>query len=62
MPGLMMKYFVLNPRSRELTYARASRAAMRTYARMIAHENPEMAAELRAWADSVQSEALDQEG
>lgn len=50
MTGLIMKYFVLKPAGND-TYAKASRAAMRTYARMILPENPELALELQDWAD-----------
>lgn len=49
--GLQMKYFVLNPHGDD-TYAKASRAAMRTYALHIGGENPELRDDLRQWADS----------
>ena len=51
--GLVMKYFVLKPRGDDI-YARASRAAMMHYARLIQSDNPVFAAELREWADSEQ--------
>lgn len=53
MTGLEMKYFVLKPKGGD-AYAAASRKAMRTYATMIKQENPELAKELREWADSEQ--------
>jgi hypothetical protein len=48
--GLMMKYFVLKPKGKDLQ-ARASRRAMRAYAGLIAQENEQFAYELRTWAD-----------
>lgn len=51
MTGLQMKYFVLKPAGND-EYAKASRAAMRQYARMIEWVNPELANDLRKWADS----------
>ena len=52
MYGLYMKYFVLNPRSKKYCdpYARASRAAMRTYADRIENIDPALAEGLRNWA------------
>lgn len=50
MAGLQMKYFVLKPKGDD-QYAKASRAAMRTYARHMMTENPDLCDELRAWAD-----------
>jgi len=50
--GLIMKYFVLfvlKPKGSN-AYARASRAAMLTYAKEIRRENPELAEELLAWS------------
>jgi hypothetical protein len=54
MEGLKMKYFVLNPHSKnELDiYAEASRKAMRAYARHIKIENEELANDLIKWADA----------
>ncbi len=51
--GLDMKYFVLKPSSRifEDPYANASRVAMHAYANSIASVNPELAKELREWAN-----------
>ena len=49
--GLEMKYFVLKPRGND-EYARASRAAMRRYAKVIAASNPKLANELTLWADN----------
>lgn len=48
--GLMMKYFVLKPSGQD-PYAKASRAAMRQYARLIREENPKLHDDLMAWAD-----------
>jgi len=45
-----MKYFVLKPKGDDI-YAKASRQAMRSYAQQINKENPELADELREWAD-----------
>ncbi len=45
-----MKYFVLKPKGKD-KYAEASRRAMRLYAFYIQTENPELAKELREWAD-----------
>jgi hypothetical protein len=50
MTGLMMKYFVLKPRGND-AHAKASRAAMRTYANHMLAENRTFALELRAWVD-----------
>ena len=50
MDGLLMKYFVLKPGGTD-TYAKASRAAMRAYAKMVRAENPDLSNELREWAD-----------
>jgi hypothetical protein len=51
--GLEMKYFVLKPKGDDL-YARASRAAMRQYAKLIQEDNATLANELREWADKEQ--------
>lgn len=50
MQGLQMKYFVLKPKGND-AYAEASRKAMRAYALGIDKVNPELAKELREWAD-----------
>lgn len=55
--GLKMKYFVLKPNGDDV-YARASRAAMRQYASVIAEENQQFADELQEWADVEQIAAL----
>ncbi len=47
--GLQMKYFILKPKG-ETLHAAASRAAMRAYADTIRMVDPDMAADLRAWA------------
>lgn len=49
MSGLQMKYFVLKPAGSS-PYARASRAAMRAYARQIEPMNKELASDLMEWA------------
>ena len=54
--GLMMKYFVLKPAGND-HHAAASRSAMRRYADCIELENPQMAVDLRAWADQESAEA-----
>ena len=46
--ALKMKYFVLKPKGKD-PYAKASRAAMRTYADSIEEENKQLAKELRKW-------------
>ena len=48
--GLLMKYFVLKPRGTDV-FARASRAAMRSYANYIRDENRTLSEELAKWAD-----------
>lgn len=50
MTGLVMKYFVLKPAGDDV-HARASRKAMRAYAGVIVNENPDLARELRDWAE-----------
>lgn len=54
--GLKMKYFVLKP-SGNSPYHRASRKAMREYARYIQQENPELAHDLEKWAIKEQGVA-----
>jgi hypothetical protein len=49
MTGLLMKYFVLKPEG-------ADRYA--AYAEHIREENPELANQLRDWADTEQAKAL----
>lgn len=56
MEGLMLKYFVLTPRSSNPAFAKASRAAMREYAVMIQIENPALAKDLLAWAADLDTE------
>ncbi|MDE2442009.1 MAG: hypothetical protein KGP14_13380 [Betaproteobacteria bacterium] len=51
--GLLMKYFVLKPAGDD-AYAKASRAAMRQYARLIREENQGLHDDLVAWADREQ--------
>lgn len=59
--GLVMKYFVLKPYGTD-QYARASRAAMRRYAKVIAAENPELSQELITWADREYVDAFGEDG
>lgn len=54
--GLLMKYFVLKPRGMDW-HANASRVAMRAYAEAIKGHEPQLAAELLAWADEESSKA-----
>lgn len=51
--GIKMKYFVLNPRSKDRfdPYAKASWAAMRAYANHIQYEDHKLATDLREWAE-----------
>jgi hypothetical protein len=49
MDGLKMKYFILNP-SKDDSYGNASRMAMHAYADAIEAANPQLAKELREWA------------
>jgi hypothetical protein len=53
-----MKYFVLKPRGTD-RHAAASRAAMRRYAQIIRRDNPQLAAELKSWADAELAESLE---
>ena len=58
---LEMKYFVLNPRSKQPydPFALASREAMRMYAMTIESTDPELAKELREWAqEEVRKEVM----
>ena len=47
-----MKYFVLNPTKND-NYGHASRQALRTYAKEITDENPELAEDLWKWANDI---------
>lgn len=53
--GLQMKYFVLKP-SGPSPYAKASRMAMREYAKAIRADNAALADELMEWADQTHAE------
>lgn len=55
--GLEMRYFVLKP-SAEGEHGRASRAALRTYARMTS--NASLAHDLNRWADDEQAKTFPQ--
>ena len=61
MNGLIMKYFVLKPRSSKKNdlYAKASRKAMQAYAKVIEKENPALSAELLEWASVEEGAAAD---
>lgn len=61
MDGLMMKYFVLKPHGKD-QYARASRAAMRRYAKVIAAESPTLASDLLSWADREYVDQFEEDG
>lgn len=55
MNGLLMKYFVLKPESKDDDdYAFASRMAMRAYAANIKHTNPQLAEKLHSWVDHIE--------
>lgn len=55
--GLIMKYFVLKPAGTS-PHAAASRRAMRVYADEISDTLPELALDLREWADREGHNAL----
>ena len=58
MSGLKMKYFVLKPRGDfHDPYAKASRAALKAYAKAIEDENPELAHDLYTWEIKEQGKA-----
>ena len=60
--SLQMKYFVLKPEG-NTPYDRASRKAMRAYAREIYTTNKELAIQLNEWVDSLTPNHLgDQNG
>jgi hypothetical protein len=50
MDGLKLKYFVLNPSSSDKAYAKASRVAIKAFARAIRPGNPALADDLESWA------------
>ena len=53
MSGLEMKYFVLKPKSKNVSdpYAKASRIALEAYAKAIRDINPILSYELSSWAN-----------
>lgn len=61
MSGLKVSYFILKPKG-DSPYAVASRNAMREYAASIEDENPELAADLKAWVSRETDAALRAEG
>ena len=61
MPGLEMKYFVLQPNGKD-AYAIASREAMRRYAEEIAADNPALSDVLLDWANREQIAAAEMRG
>ena len=54
---LEMKHFVLFPWNHD-DHGRASRQAMRAYARSICYSDPELADQLKEWADTAQGNQL----
>jgi hypothetical protein len=50
MNNLKMKYFVLKPKGID-AYAEASRQAMKTYAKWIKKENPELSRDILNWVE-----------
>lgn len=56
MNGLEMRYFVLKPSASGI-HGKACRAALRAYSNVVVAENPELAADLNAWAN-VEDEKL----
>ena len=61
MNGLMMKYFVLKPKSKRKNdlYAKASRKAMQAYAKVIEKDNPVFSKELLEWVSIEEGAAAD---
>ncbi len=59
MEGLVMKYFILKPKSKYIgdKYASASRMAMRAYAREILSQNSVLAKDLMDWASAEEMAA-----
>ena len=60
--GLIMKYFVLSPGSKDYRHAKASREAMRAYANEIESTDSKRAQDIRKWADKEEKEHLDSLG
>jgi hypothetical protein len=58
--SLEMKYFILKPKGTD-AFAKASRAAMRVYAKHMIEVDHDLADELRMWADREQIATLDQD-
>lgn len=54
--GLRLKYFVVKPEGTD-PHAKASRAAMRAYAKAIANEDPRMRDDLLNWVTEEESKA-----
>lgn len=54
MAGLLLKYFVLKPRSKKAgdVFAIASRAALKRYADVVQKADPELATEIRQWVEA----------
>lgn len=57
MEGLEMRYFVLKPRGIS-AFARASRAAMRTFAEIIDDENQVLSGDIYAWVKKEEDRIL----
>jgi len=53
---LTNKYYVLKPEGEDV-YAKASRTAMLTYAKVVYDENPQLAQDLVAWVSTEELEA-----
>ena len=53
MVGLEMKYFVLSPNKSD-AYGRASRMAMKAYAKSIRRSNPVLATDLETWVKNYE--------
>ncbi len=56
MNGLKMKYFVLKPAG-DTPYAKASRVALKAYAKSIEGENLELSHDLKMWSIDEQGES-----
>ena len=56
--GLMMKYFVLSPHSKDDLHRNASHEAMLAYAEFIYPENPQLSQEIREWVSDIRTKEL----
>lgn len=55
--GLVMKYFVLSPTKRGI-YGKASRLAIKEYARIVKSENYEFAWDLDKWIRDIERDMI----